>query len=201
MRRENETPAIEIRSDRLVLRPMASEHCPVVIAGLNEWDVVKNLSHPPFPYGPADFETFLGKVDKGFAAGTDLTFAVHVAGAEAVGSIGLHRRADGAETGGAKDEGTDDEAFWEMGYWIAKPSWGRGFATEAGDALLRWFTARHPGERIKASHFDDNPNSGRVLTKLGFVYTGEMLAIHCVARQATVQSRAMTYKPTVEERP
>lgn len=187
---------IEIKTDRLVLRPVAPEHCDRFVAGLNEWDVVKNLSHPPYPYAVADFDAFQAKQAKGFGAGTDLAFAIHVAGTEAIGCVGLHRR----------DDGADAEGSWEMGYWLAKSYWGRGFATEAGEALLQWFTARHPGERIKASHFEDNDTSGRVLTKLGFAYTGEILTIQCVARGVPVQSRAMTYAPkttapTWEERP
>lgn len=182
---------IEIRTDRLVLRPVAPEHCDRFVSGLNEWEVARNLSHPPYPYAEADFEAFQARQAKGFSADTDLAFAIHLAGAEAIGCVGLHRR----------QQGDSEERSWEMGYWIAKPHWSRGFATEAGDALLRWFTARHPGDRVKASHFVDNPNSGRVLTKLGFEYTGEMLTIQCVARAEAVQSRAMIHTPTWEERP
>ena len=76
--------------------------------------------------------------------------------ARLVGSCGLGRRASGAV---------------EFGYWIARPHWGRGFASEAGRALIA--IARALGlTRLEASHFLDNPASGRVLEKLGFQSTG-----------------------------
>ena len=59
----------------------------------------------------------------------------------------------------------------ELGYWIARRHWNRGFATEAGRALVAIAkTLKLP--QIEASHFVDNPASGRVLEKLGFNPTG-----------------------------
>ena len=61
----------------------------------------------------------------------------------------------------------------ELGYWIARDHWGRGFASEAVRALLK--LARVLGHRqIEARHFVDNPASGRVLVKAGFSPTGEL---------------------------
>ena len=70
-----------------------------------------------------------------------------------VGACGLGRRPSGAV---------------EMGYWIAREHWNRGFATEAGLALLAIAEALGL-VRLEASYFIDNPASGRVLEKLGFL--------------------------------
>jgi RimJ/RimL family protein N-acetyltransferase len=68
-----------------------------------------------------------------------------------------------------------------MGYWIARPHWGKGFATEASRALIDIArTLKLP--RLEASHFVDNPASGRVLEKLGFVPTGLSAARYSCAR-------------------
>jgi RimJ/RimL family protein N-acetyltransferase len=68
-----------------------------------------------------------------------------------------------------------------MGYWIARPYWGRGFATVASQALIDiGRTLKLP--RLEASHFIDNPASGRVLEKLGFVATGLSAARYSCAR-------------------
>ena len=54
---------------------------------------------------------------------------------------------------------------------MARRYWGRGIATEASCALLDIArTLRLP--RLQASHFLDNPASGRVLEKLGFEPVG-----------------------------
>ena len=77
-----------------------------------------------------------------------------------------------------------------MGYWIARGSWGLGFATEAGTALLE--IARALGlARLEASHFLDNPASGRVLEKLGFEPTGLVAPRLSCARGREIPARLM----------
>jgi RimJ/RimL family protein N-acetyltransferase len=77
----------------------------------------------------------------------------------------------------------------ELGYWIARRHWGRGFATEAGRAVLE--TARHSLrlKRLGASHFLDNPASGRVLEKLGFKPTGRIVPHYSAGRGEAAPSR------------
>ena len=67
---------------------------------------------------------------------------------------------------------TDTDAF-EIGYWIAEPYWGQGFAHEAGDALLNEAESQFGPSIFKAGVFTDNPASLRVLEKLGFEPTGQ----------------------------
>jgi len=59
-----------------------------------------------------------------------------------------------------------------LGYWIGKPYWGRGFATEAARRVARFTFDELGAERLAAGWFDDNPASGRVLRKLGFQDAG-----------------------------
>ena len=69
----------------------------------------------------------------------------------------------------------------QCGYWIDRAWSSRGFATEAVRALLH--IARTLGhEEMTASHFIDNPASGRVLRKAGFVPTGDIRAGYSLAR-------------------
>jgi RimJ/RimL family protein N-acetyltransferase len=92
-----------------------------------------------------------------------------------IGSCGLGRRPSGAV---------------ELGYWIGRAFWGRGFATEAGYALVD--IARALGLRqLEASHFIDNPASGRVLEKLGFESTGIIAPRMNCARGEEVPARLM----------
>lgn len=63
----------------------------------------------------------------------------------------------------------------ELGYFFARKHWGKGYATEAMTAFLSDIFQRFPIDEICASHFDDNPASGRVLTKLGFTQTGKAM--------------------------
>jgi RimJ/RimL family protein N-acetyltransferase len=96
--------------------------------------------------------------------------------------------AEAAGTDNARRAGRplgDEEAWHDR---IARPYWGQGFATEAAHALIDIArTLKLP--RLEASHFVDNPASGRVLEKLGFVPTGLSAARYSCARGAEAVSK------------
>ena len=79
----------------------------------------------------------------------------------------------------------------ELGYWIGKPYWAQGYATEAVTALAAHAFDADGFAYLKAGHFEDNHASERVLRKLGFVAEGDEVR-DCVARGATTQ--CMTYR-------
>lgn len=57
-------------------------------------------------------------------------------------------------------------------YAIDPDYWGKGYASEAFHGLLS-HCFKHLGlEFVEADHFTDNPASGRILQKSGFVQTG-----------------------------
>ena len=60
----------------------------------------------------------------------------------------------------------------ELGYWLAQPAWGNGFATEAAEAAIDFGFARLGLARIYAQVLADNRGSLRVLDKLGMVNEG-----------------------------
>jgi [ribosomal protein S5]-alanine N-acetyltransferase len=75
----------------------------------------------------------------------------------------------------------------ELGYWLGRPWWGRGFAREAAAAILQEAIRGDRIHRVTASYFIDNPASGKVLGQLGFQPVGRR-AIYCPARQASVDA-------------
>lgn len=60
-------------------------------------------------------------------------------------------------------------------YALAQSSWGRGYATEGGRTLLRWFRETHGAMPILAQIDPRNDESARVAAKLGGVRTGTTL--------------------------
>ena len=56
----------------------------------------------------------------------------------------------------------------EIGYWLGRAFWGRGFMTRAVGAFVDWLAAEHDFARLFAGTFSSNPASGRVLEKCGF---------------------------------
>ena len=64
----------------------------------------------------------------------------------------------------------------ELGYWLAEHLWGKGIATEAVDALVRFAFAEYPVHRVQARVIAGNAASERVLEKVGFRREGVLRA-------------------------
>lgn len=152
------------RSERLLLRPPWPEDWGLVFRGIADEGVVRNLARAPWPYTSQHARDFVAlPVDPRFPR----FLVARADDAALVGCIGIDER--------------EGEGEVELGYWIARPHWGQGYATEAGRAVLD--VARMLGHRrIVAGHFLDNPASGRVLRKLGFAPTGAVRALHSCGR-------------------
>ena len=144
------------RTERLLLRPGWKEDAPALLQAICDERIVCNLAQAPWPYSFADAESFLTRERKP----TEVSCLVYLR------TMGAPRLA------GAVGIGLMPSGEHEFGYWIARPFWGLGFATEAGRAIIA--NARHSLrlERLSAGHYVDNPASGRVLAKLGFRPTG-----------------------------
>lgn len=68
-----------------------------------------------------------------------------------------------------------DDGSASLMYFVAPSQWGQGFASEAAQAFLRHCWQNYPLRSVFAGYFDENPASGKVLAKLGFVKTGEVM--------------------------
>jgi RimJ/RimL family protein N-acetyltransferase len=161
------------RTDRLLLRPGWVEDAPALHLALAEEAIVRNLATAPWPYGLEHAESFLATERRP----EDRVMVVLLRGPEEpklIGTIGLSRRPGGDV---------------ELGYWIARPFWNRGFATEAGQAVLAAARESLRLPRVVAGHFVDNPASGRVLEKLGFRGTGEVVPRFSAARAENAPCR------------
>jgi RimJ/RimL family protein N-acetyltransferase len=165
------------RTPRLLLRPGFPEDAPALAGAIADEAVVRHLAVVPWPYTLRDAEAFLASPRDPVLP--SFLILERTAGApRIVGSCGLGRRTSGAV---------------ELGYWISRPFWGRGLATEAGCALIE--IARTLGlAQLEASHFIDNPASARVLEKLGFESTGLIAPRMNCARGEQVAARLMRLK-------
>ena len=61
----------------------------------------------------------------------------------------------------------------EVGYWIARPYWGKGICTEALQMVIDYCFNEKEFTTLWGDYFPSNPASGRVMEKCGFVDTGE----------------------------
>ena len=157
------------RTERLFLRPGWMEDAVELQSMIADKAVVRNLATAPWPYALDDARTFLQRP----ASPSEPSFLItlRTGGApKIIGGAGIGTQADGS---------------LELGYWIARPYWGLGFATEAARAVLGIARAMNL-PRLTASHMVDNPASGKVLRKLGFEPTGRIVNRYSAGRGSSV---------------
>lgn len=65
---------------------------------------------------------------------------------------------------------TDRDDECELGYWLGKPFWGRGYMPEAAREILRHGFAELGMRAIWCGYYDGNQKSKQVQKKLGFQY-------------------------------
>lgn len=164
---------IEIETERLKLRALRMNDAPAIAHYCSDPGVGRNLSMTPIPYLDVTAEGWILIMRARAGLGKEFVFGVELPGKGLIGAIGAHQR------GG--------EGF-EIGYWFGRPYWGAGYATEALNALVA--EARSLGN-LHAGHFVDNPASGRVLSKGGFAYTGEVTPLFSMARGEKVLCKRM----------
>lgn len=58
----------------------------------------------------------------------------------------------------------------EIGYWIGKAYWGKGYATKAVKLFVKQFFDNFNIKRLYAFSFESNPASAKVLEKNGFKF-------------------------------
>jgi len=140
---------------RLRLRRLTPEDAPTITALLGEWDMVRYTSVIPFPYDQRHADEFIALVSTEMAEGRALVFAVEerLSGA-LVGCVGASLKAGTAE----------------IGYWIGKDHWGKGYATEALRRCLRVLFKNFGLGLIWAAVLPENQGSRRVVEKAGFTY-------------------------------
>ena len=65
------------------------------------------------------------------------------------------------------------DSEWSFGFWVHPNYWGKGYATEAGQAVLDFGFTKLEASKIITAHAIWNNASKRVIEKLGFHFTGE----------------------------
>ena len=147
---------LRLAGARLHLRRPEAGDAPRVARFMADYDVVKNLSRAPFPYEPKDAVDWLASIAAAEPPRNAYPFAI-VTGEGLIGVVGI-------------TVNPQNPASVELGYWLGKPYWGQGFATEAARLAVAFAFNDLGLQELEAGHFADNAASGRVLQKLGFAY-------------------------------
>ncbi len=142
-----------ITSFPVVLRAFAPSDAARVAELCSVPDVALTTATIPHPY-PADGATaWIATHRDAREAGTGWTYAI--------------TRGDDGTLVGAIDLRSGVDPDGNLGYWIGRPYWGRGYATTAVRALIAMAFLGLEADVLGAVHLARNPASGRVLEKCG----------------------------------
>ena len=144
-----------LTTERLILRPPDLADAPAIqrLAGARE--VALNTLMIPHPYPDGAAEAWINKQ----RTEDEINFVITLReSGELAGAMGLLVSREHARA--------------EIGYWIGVPYWNRGYATEAGRAVVRFAFEELGLNRVDAEVFSRNPASSRVLQKLGMRHEG-----------------------------
>ncbi len=160
----------ELVTERLSLRRPNDGDVDAVVGIVGHWEVARRLARIPHPYGPVDARFFLEQV-----VPVEWVWAMTLQGSDKlVGVVGL----------------TPEKGTAELGYWLSPDHWSRGIATEAAGAVVSFGFEMLDLPYLTSGYFEDNPASGRVLKKLGFIETGRVMR-PCLAARGDVPSVQM----------
>ncbi len=142
-----------LRTARLDLRPLVDADWPELARIGGQPEVARMMASVRAPWAEADVRAWIARSHWSGRPGFRL--AVCLPDKALIGTVGI-----------------GPEATPSCAYFIDPAHAGQGYATEAMQALLADAIPRFVLTEIEADHFADNPASGRVLLKLGFVKTG-----------------------------
>lgn len=159
-----------ITTRRLKLRPLAASDAQDIATLAGDWAVASMTDRIPYPYTKEDAEHWMATIPA-----NETVFAITLSH-QLIGVCSVMCQ-------------TEKEG--EIGYWIGKPWWGQGFATEAAEALIKFCFRKLKLTEVSCCHFVDNPASKRVIEKLGFASAGRRQAWSDARRR---ESSAICYK-------
>jgi RimJ/RimL family protein N-acetyltransferase len=140
---------------RLWLRWPRASDAAAVQRYSSQWAVAQFTAHIPHPYPPGTAERFIFAARAANASGRELTLviATQAGKQEVVGAISLQGR------------GVDRLT---LGYALSPEAWGRGYGSEAVEAMVNAAFTLTPCVEINVDVRTENPASRRVLEKNGF---------------------------------
>jgi RimJ/RimL family protein N-acetyltransferase len=160
----------EMTTDRLRLRHVGLSDVALFVPLIGDFEVAKNLTVVPHPYRDEDGSLWVEEMARRAEDGKGHNFAVT-------------KHQDGTFIGICSVNMV--HGLLDLGYWLGRPFWGRGYATEAAGRVTAFAFDTLGVLAVTSGFYADNPASGHVLGKLGFRFTGTA-TVHCRSRNSEV---------------
>ncbi len=140
---------------RLVLRMPKPNDAAAIASALRDREVTRPIGLPA-RYSIRDARQFIRRSKAGQKDGSKCNLSIILRrSGELIGGCGL-------------DQIRLDHRNAHVGYWIARPHWGKGYASEAASTLISAGFRELGLHRIHTGVYPDNPRSMGVLRRLGF---------------------------------
>ena len=149
---------MRIVTERLILRPPTLKDAEDIAQNANNLDVTRYTAHIPFPYHIKDAKKFIKRCRQRERQKpvTNLDFVIeHRAQKRVIGCLGFIRI--DRFTGKA-----------DIGYWLGKNYWRKGFGFEAVGALVKYAFTKLKLQRLEAAIYKENRVSQALARKFGF---------------------------------
>jgi RimJ/RimL family protein N-acetyltransferase len=147
-----------IATARLLLRPLEVSDAARIHALISDWNVLRTLSTPPYPYRLEHAHEFLSATIPKHESGAAMVLALQREG-ELIGVIHMEPQQRGHM----------------LGYWLGRPYWGQGYMSEAALAAVGQYLACRNVPTLVSGYFAGNGASWRIQDKLGFRIVGERM--------------------------
>jgi len=151
-----------IRTARLLLRPSRDGDADQLFALFANWDVIRWLSSPPWPYRREDMQRY---TQQSAEAAAETRFVI-TRDETPIGLIGVRMR---PASHVQRHPGPN------VGYWLGQPFWGHGYMSEAARGVAAHIFSERAHDALYAGAFVGNEASLRVQEKLGFVRDGDSM--------------------------
>lgn len=152
---------MKLNTERLVLRPLQQSDVPVMHTLCNDPDVSAPIADMPYPYPVEAAAGTVEAMQHLMASGEVYAFAVVPRDSKSSELVGIVYLIPNPVYQHA-----------ELIYWLGKPYWGKGYATEAAHAVLTFAFGPLKLHRVYASVFRGNTASAHVLEKCGMQFEG-----------------------------
>ena len=145
-------------TERLVLSLPTNLDLEDVIFQMNSTsEISENTLTLPYPYQKQHADFWFQMAEYSFKKREAFIFGIREKeNQKLIGGVGLHLDVPNHKA--------------EVGYWLGKSFWSKGYASEALQEVLKFGFEELHLNKIYASHFIHNPASGRVLEKNGFAF-------------------------------
>ena len=148
-----------IETPRLILRDVDLNDVDTIVPELNNFNIARNTARIPQPYhrdDALDFLNFVKTLDE-----RSLVCAISDSSnpSQLLGIVSY--------------EFSVEQNDAELGYWLSESYWGKGLMTEAVGAMVHHAFNTTKLEQLVSCYHNDNPVSGRILRRVGFVEVGQ----------------------------